>query len=102
AKPDIVAPGNLIDSVEAPNSTLFTNYPQVDIALNLYENTYSTAPSPNYIQLSGTSMATPFVSATVALMLQQHPNLTPDQIKARLMKTADKTTFPATSAYTDP
>ena len=28
AKPDIVAPGNLIDSLEAPNSTLFTDYPQ--------------------------------------------------------------------------
>ena len=38
AKPDIVAPGNLIDSLEAPNSTIFTNYPQVDILLNLYEN----------------------------------------------------------------
>ena len=98
----IVAPGNLIDSLEAPSSTLFTTYPQVHIPLNLYENTWSTSASPNYIQLSGTSMATPFVSATVALMLQQHPNLTPDQVKARLMKTADKTTFPVSSSYTDP
>jgi subtilisin family serine protease len=84
AKPDIVAPGNSIDSLEAPNSTIFTNYPQVDILLDLYENvpgvtasvssvtsTLSALISPNYIQLSGTSMATPFVSATVALMLQQ-------------------------------
>ena len=47
-------------------------------------------------------MATPFVSATVALMLQQHPTLTPDQVKARLMKSADKTTFPTASSYTDP
>ncbi len=33
-------------------------------------------------------MATPVVSGTVALMLQQNPALTPDQVKARLMKTA--------------
>jgi serine protease AprX len=35
-------------------------------------------------------MATPVVSGTVALMLQQNPALTPDQLKARLMKTASK------------
>jgi serine protease AprX len=46
-------------------------------------------------------MATPVVSGAVALLLQQNPNLTPDQVKARLMKTASKT-FPATSTVTDP
>jgi serine protease AprX len=35
-------------------------------------------------------MATPIVSGAVALMLQQNPALTPDQVKARLMKTAWK------------
>jgi serine protease AprX len=35
-------------------------------------------------------MATPIVSGAVALMLQQNPSLTPDQVKARLMKTAWK------------
>jgi len=35
-------------------------------------------------------MATPIVSGAVALMLQQTPSLTPDQVKARLMKTAWK------------
>jgi len=43
-----------------------------------------------YYMLSGTSMATPIVSGAVALMLQQNPALTPDQVKARLMKTAWK------------
>jgi serine protease AprX len=33
-------------------------------------------------------MATPVVSGAVALMLQQNSSLTPDQVKARLMKTA--------------
>lgn len=36
-------------------------------------------------------MATPVVSGAVALLIQQHPSLTPDQVKARLMKTASKT-----------
>src|SRR5260370_32852285 len=35
-------------------------------------------------------MATPMVSGAAALLLQKNPNLTPDQIKARLMKTARK------------
>jgi len=43
-----------------------------------------------YYELSGTSMATPIVSGAVALMLQQTPSLTPDQVKARLMMTAWK------------
>jgi serine protease AprX len=34
-------------------------------------------------------------------MLQQNPNLTPDQVKARLMKTAYKT-FPVSSVAADP
>jgi serine protease AprX len=35
-------------------------------------------------------MATPMVSGAAALLLQQNPNLTPDQVKARLMLTAFK------------
>src|SRR5260370_32219633 len=46
-------------------------------------------------------MATPVVSAAAALVLQQNPLLTPDQVKARLMKTASKT-FPSSSSITDP
>jgi len=41
------------------------------------------------------------VSGAAALLLQQNPALTPDQVKARLMKTAYKT-FPTYSSYTDP
>jgi len=46
-------------------------------------------------------MAAPAVSGAVALLLQQNSKLTPDQVKARLMKTAYKT-FPQYSTYTDP
>ena len=35
-------------------------------------------------------MAAPMVSAGVALLLQDEPNLTPDQVKYRLLATANK------------
>lgn len=37
----------------------------------------------------GTSFAAPFVTGTVALMLGAHPSLTPAQVRARLIATAD-------------
>jgi serine protease AprX len=46
-------------------------------------------------------MATPVVSGSVAVMLQKDPTLTPDMVKARLMKTASKT-FPIVFFSTDP
>jgi serine protease AprX len=36
-------------------------------------------------------MAAPMVSAAIALLLQDEPNLTPDQVKYRLTATANKT-----------
>ena len=39
--------------------------------------------------VSGTSFATPFVSATAALLKQRFPSLTPDQVLRRLVATAD-------------
>jgi serine protease AprX len=49
-----------------------------------------TGANNKYMRLSGTSMATPIVAGAAALMLQKDPTLTPDIIKARMMKTAWK------------
>ena len=68
---------------------------------SFYVNGGSSSPSFNYFVLSGTSMATGVVSGAVADLLQKTPSLTPDQVKARLMKTAYKT-FPQYSSVTDP
>jgi len=101
-KPDIVAPGNLVISdLASTNATLYVNYPQDALPLSYYTTGSNQNASSNYYILSGTSMATPMVSGAAALLLQQNPLLTPDQVKARLMKTAYKT-FPSSSSYTDP
>ena len=86
-KPDLVAPGNQIVSVLG-DGTLPHDY-------------QGNVTNSAYFILSGTSMAAPMVSGAVALMLQQRPSLTPDRVKAGLMKTAYKA-FPAYSTATDP
>ena len=101
SKPDIVAPGNLLVSLEAPNSTLYNRVPGNRVPNSFYQKGGSSAASSSYFTLSGTSMATGVVSGVVADLLQKSPSLNPDQVKARLMKTAWKS-FPAFSSTTDP
>jgi serine protease AprX len=99
-KPDVVAPGNQVVSLLAPGSTLAGESAN-SVATSYYTMPGSSAASSNFLMLNGTSMATPVVSGAVADMLQGQPSLTPDQVKARLMKTAYKT-FPASSTAVDP
>jgi len=82
AKPDLVAPGVGTESLSNPNSSFYTSK-----SAYLLNGTVQTPYLP-YLSLSGTSMATPVVTGTVALMLQANPTLTPNQIKAILQYTA--------------
>ncbi|MFL6256706.1 MAG: S8 family serine peptidase, partial [Pyrinomonadaceae bacterium] len=45
---------------------------------------------PYYTQISGTSMATPYIAGVVALMLDADPTLTPDEVKQILTQTASR------------
>lgn len=95
-KPDLVAPGNRIVSLASPGSTLVTSLTSLNIqpittcTLTFLGTKCTTGLSGKYTRLSGTSMATPIVAGAAALMIQKDPTLTPDTIKARMMKTAWK------------
>ncbi len=71
-KPDILAPGANICAA-SPSSLSGPEYDSIHCLGN------------NHISISGTSMATPHVSGIVALILQAHPDWTPEMVKASLL-----------------
>ncbi|MBM7585938.1 subtilisin family serine protease [Bacillus pakistanensis] len=73
-KPDVVAPGVAI----------FSTIPEYINSPEEGDN-YTAA----YARLQGTSMATPHVAGVAALMLQEHPEYSPFDVKAALMNTAE-------------
>ncbi len=75
-KPDVVAPGVQVMA------------PRVD--------SYNV-----YINMDGTSMATPHVSGVVALMLEANPDLTPPQVKKILQQSAEARGTPYNTDLSD-
>ncbi|HUP40022.1 MAG TPA: S8 family peptidase, partial [Vicinamibacterales bacterium] len=74
-KPDVVAPGNKVVSLETAGSYLQRNYSQFHMA-----GTRTNA----YMHLSGTSMSAAIVTGGVALLMQAHPNISAGQVKIAL------------------
>src|SRR3954466_9100681 len=81
AKPDIVAPGVGTVSLSDPGGLMYLTKPTALLGGLLG----SALP---YFSLSGTSMASPVVAGSVALMLQANPSLTPNLVKGILEYTA--------------
>lgn len=75
-KPDVVAPGGHNISTMLNSTELATVHAEYRV-------------DSQHFMMSGTSMATAAVSGAVALLLQSAPGLSPDQVKYRLMRTAD-------------
>jgi len=75
AKPEVVAPGVDIVSTSGGQRTY--------LAKELPENIVDRG----YMRLTGTSASAAVVSGTVALMLEEDPALTPDEVKFRVMAT---------------
>jgi serine protease AprX len=74
-KPDVVAPGNKIVSLEAYGSDLVKNYSFLHVA----------GKSTNaYMHLSGTSMSAAVVSGGAALLMEADPDITAYQLKIAL------------------
>src|SRR2546427_3347589 len=82
-KPDLVAPGTRLVSLERYNNLLVTYYPVLHV-----DTGNNVGTERRYMVLTGTSMASGVVSGAVALMMQANPSLTPNQVKAILMYSA--------------
>jgi serine protease AprX len=72
---DLVAPGKSIIGLRVPGSAIDATAPQGRVG-------------ERYFRGSGTSQAAAVVSGAAALLLQQRPTLTPDQLKELLVSTA--------------
>jgi len=80
-RPDLIAPGKSVVSLRTPGS-------YADRAHRA--GLVTGDASGRFFRGSGTSQATAAVSGAVALLLQQRPKLTPDQVKRLLKSSADR------------
>jgi len=75
SKPEVTAPGvDIISLLPRRDSILAIAHPEAVV-------------NRNYFEMSGSSMAAPMVSGTIALMLEANPSLTPNEIKSILLAT---------------
>jgi serine protease AprX len=78
SKPDLIAPGRYIVSpLASGGSTLAKRFPDRIV-------------DTSYLWLSGTSMSAPIVAGVAAIIFEQYPSWTNDQVKWLLMHTAIK------------
>ena len=89
-----------LDSSGAMSS--FSNYGKttVDIAAP-GAGIMSSVPSNTYASYSGTSMATPHVTGSVALLASKYPNATASQLRTAILATATPTTSVTGKVLTD-
>jgi subtilisin family serine protease len=80
-KPDIAAPGVHIGAARAAGTSLCQRQ-------NECIHPGDGPIDEHYTAASGTSMATPHVAGAAAIVAQQHPDWSPERIKADLMSTA--------------
>jgi serine protease AprX len=78
---DVIAAGQSVVSLRSPGSYIDRTFPTARLSTTV-------DPTQRFFRGSGTSQAAAVVSGSVALLLQQRPGLTPDQVKRLLMSTA--------------
>jgi len=93
-KPDIVAPGGDVDISLEQNDTDRYDYAIVSTRAN--QCRVGKSVDNYYVKLGGTSMAVPHVTGVVALLLEEHPDWDPFEIRAALRYTAKDLGYPMT------
>ncbi len=92
--------GPRVDGAQKPD----VSAPGVDICSarrDLYNGCCCDCCCDSYIDMSGTSMAAPHVTGTIALMLERNPALTHEQIKPIILAKARRDSFTGVNANND-